>query len=76
MKSVENILGYIQFTDFREAVRLEKIFEIVQENNLKCSKLISSFLGNKKSISNQNVWLDHATMQHDFLLHFWVIFLY
>ena len=27
MKSVENILGYI-----REAVSLEKIFEIVQEN--------------------------------------------
>ena len=28
------------FTDFREAVSLEKIFEIVQENTLKCSKLI------------------------------------
>ena len=35
MKSVENISGYIQ-----EAVSLERIFEIVQENNLKCSKLI------------------------------------
>jgi hypothetical protein len=35
MKSVENILGYIQ-----EAVSLEKIFGIVQENTLKCSKLI------------------------------------
>ena len=35
MKSVENILGYI-----REAVSLEKIFKIVQENTLKCSKLI------------------------------------
>ena len=40
------------FTDFREAVSLEKIFEIVQENTLKCSKLIS-FLGNKKSSLNQ-----------------------
>ena len=36
------------FTDFREAVSLEKIFEIVQENNLKSSKLIS-LLGKKKS---------------------------
>ena len=35
MKSVENILGYIQ-----EAVSLEKMLEIVQENKLKCSKLI------------------------------------
>jgi hypothetical protein len=35
MKSFENILGEI-----REAVSLEKIFEIVQENALKCSKLI------------------------------------
>ena len=43
MKSVENILGYI-----REAASLEKIFEIVQENTLKCLKLIS-FLGNEKS---------------------------
>ena len=63
------------FIDFREAVSLEKIFEIVQENTLKFSKLIS-FLGNKKSSSNQNVWRDHATMQQDVLLHFWVIFLY
>ena len=30
-----------------------------------------SFLGNKKSSSNQNVWRDHATMQQDILLHFW-----
>ena len=37
------------FTDFWEAVSLEKIFEIVQENTLECSNLIS-FLGNKKSI--------------------------
>ena len=35
MKSVENNLGYI-----REAISLKKIFEIVQENTLKCSKLI------------------------------------
>ena len=40
------------FIDFREAVSLEKIFEIVQENTLKFSKLIS-FLGNKKSSLNQ-----------------------
>ena len=35
-----------------------------------------SFLGNKKSSSNQNVWRDHATMQQDVLFDFWVIFLY
>ena len=35
-----------------------------------------SFLGNKKLSLNQNVWRDHATMQQDVLLHFWVIFLY
>ena len=35
-----------------------------------------SFLGNKKLSLNQNVWCDHATMQQDVLLHFWVIFLY
>ena len=35
-----------------------------------------SFLGNKKSSLNQNVWRDHATMQQDVLLHFWVIFLH
>ena len=35
MKSVENILGYVW-----EAESLNKIFEIVQENTLKCSKLI------------------------------------
>ena len=34
-----------------------------------------SFLGNKQLSLNQNVWLDHATMQQDALLHFWVIFL-
>ena len=35
-----------------------------------------SFLGNKKLSLDQNVWRDHATMQQDVLLHFWVIFLY
>ena len=29
-----------------------------------------SFLGNKKLNLNQNVWLDHATMQQGVLLHF------
>ena len=33
-----------------------------------------SFLGNKKLSLNQNVWRDHATMQQDVLLHFWVDF--
>ena len=40
------------FIDFREAVSLEKIFEIVHENTLKFSKLIS-FLGNEKLSLNQ-----------------------
>ena len=35
-----------------------------------------SFLGNKKLNFNQNVWRDHATMQQDVLLHFWVIYFY
>ena len=60
------------FTDFQEAVSLEKIFEIVQENTLKCSKLIL-FLGNKNLSSIQNVWRDHATMQQDVLLHFYFL---
>ena len=34
-----------------------------------------SFLDNKKSSLNQNVWRDHATMQQYVLLHFGVIFL-
>ena len=59
-----------QFTEFPEAVNLEKIFEIVQENTLKTDL----FLGNKKFSLNQNVWRDHATMQQDILLHFWAIF--
>ena len=33
-----------------------------------------SFLVKKKLSLNQNVWRDHATMQHDVLLHFGVIF--
>ena len=35
-----------------------------------------SFLGNKKLSLNQNVWRDHATMQQDVLLHFWVTFFF
>ena len=35
-----------------------------------------SFLGNKKLSLNQNVWCDHATMQQDVLLHFWIIFFF
>ena len=57
------------------SISLKKIFEIVQENTVKFSKLIW-FLGNKKSSLNQNVRRDHATMQQDVLLHFLVIFLY
>ena len=48
------------FTDFQEAVNLKKTFDNVQENTLKCSKLIS-FLGNKKWSLNQNARHDHAT---------------
>ena len=68
MKSVENILGYIHCKPL--------------ENTWKCSRKYpkmlktDSFLGNKKLSFNQNVWRDHATMQQDVLLHFWVIFLY
>ena len=68
-------LGYIrgQFYRFsRGHISFEKIFEIVQESTLRSSKLIS-FLGNKKPSLNQNVRHDHATMQQDVLLHFWVI---
>ena len=35
-----------------------------------------SFLGNKKLNLNQNFCRDHATMQQDVLLNFWMIFLY
>ena len=61
------------FTDFQEAVRLEKTFDIVQENTQKWSKLIS-FLENKKWRLNQNVRHDYATIQQGVLMHFWVIF--
>ena len=53
MKQVQNILGIFKDN-----------FEIVQENTLKCSKLIS-FLGNKKLSLNQNVRQDHDTMQQN-----------
>ena len=52
------------------------------ENLWNCSRKYTemfktdSFLGNKKLSFNQNVWRDHATMQQDVLLHFWVIYLY
>ena len=61
MKSVENILGYIWGNCSRKYTKMFKI---------------DSFLGNKKLSLNQNVWRDHATMQQDVLLHFWVIFLH
>jgi hypothetical protein len=77
MKSVENILGYIreQFYRFSRGCK-------PRENLWNCSRKYTkmfktdSFLGNKKLSLNQNVWRDHATMQQDVLLHFWVIFLY
>ena len=37
-------------------------------------KKLISFTGNKKSSLKQNVRRDHATMQQNVLLHFWVIF--
>ena len=61
------------FTDFQEAVSLKKTFDIVQENTVKCSKLMS-FLGNKKWSLNQNVQRDHATIQQDVLMQIWMIF--
>jgi hypothetical protein len=61
MKSVENILGYKEEDFSRKYIKMFKT---------------DSFLGNKKLSLNQNVWRDHATMQQDVLLHFWVIFLY
>ena len=77
MKSVENTLGYIweQFYRFSRGCK-------PQENFWNCSRKYTkmfktdSFLGNKKFSLNQNIWCDHATMQQDVLLHFWVIFLY
>jgi ABC-type uncharacterized transport system ATPase subunit len=53
---------------------LLKICGIVQENTLKCLKLFH--FRQQKIEFNQNVWHDHATMQQNVLLHFWVIFLY
>ena len=75
-KSVENILGYIreQFYRFSRGCR-------PRENLWNCSRKYTkmfktdSFLGNKKLSLNQNVWRDHATMQQDVLLHFWVVIL-
>ena len=61
MKSVENILGCILWNCSRKYAKMFKT---------------NSFLGNKKLSLNQNVWRDHATMQQDVLLHFWVIFLH
>jgi len=77
MKSVENILGYVreQFYRFSRGCK-------PRENLWNCSRKYTemfktdSFLGNKKLSFNQNVWRDHATMQQDVLLHFWVIFLH
>ena len=54
----------------------QSLEKIVQENMYTKMFKIDSFLGNKKLSLNQNVWRDHATMQQDVLLHFWVIFLY
>ena len=77
MKSVENILGYIR----EQFYRFSRGFK-PRENLWNCSRKYTkmfktdSFLGNKKLSLNQNVWRDHATMQQDVLLHFWVIFLY
>ena len=77
IESVENILGYIreQFYRFSRGCK-------PRENLWNCSRKYTkifktdSFLDNKKLSFNQNVWRDHATMQQDVLLHFWVIFLH
>ena len=74
---LENILGYIreQFYRFSRGCK-------PRENLWNCSRKYTkmfktdSFLGNKKLSLNQNVWRDHATVQQDVLLHFWVIFLH
>ena len=75
MKSVENILGYIreQFYRFSRGCKPRENFWNCSRKYTKMFKT-DSFLGNKKSSLNQNVWRDHATMQQDVLLHFWVIF--
>ena len=76
MKSVENILAYIREKFYRFSRGCKP-----QENLGNCSRKYTkmfktdSFLGNKKLSLNQNVWRDHAIMQQNVLLHFWVIFL-
>ena len=62
--------------------QLRTLHGIFEKNLWNCSRKYTkmfktdSFLDNKKLSFNQNVWRDHATMQQDVLLHFWVIFLY
>ena len=71
--------GFLVVSRWNQLRTFQGIFEnnfIVQENTLKFSKLIHFYLGNKKLSLNQNVLCDHATMQQDVLLHFWLIFLY
>ena len=68
-------------TRFSCCLKMKSIWEH-RENIWNCSRKYpkmfktDSFLGNKKLSFNQNVWHDHAIMQQDVLLHFWVIFLY
>ena len=57
-QSVENILGYVFSRTILQIAKFKKIFEIVQENTLKCSKL-TPFLGNK--ISEYYAWSYHYT---------------
>ena len=77
IKSVENILGYIQEQFYRFS-RGCKPLENLWNCSRKYTKMFKtdSFLGNKKLSLNQKVCCDHATMQQDVLLHFWVIFLH
>ena len=71
VKSVQNILGYIreQFYRFSRGCK-------PRENLWNCSRKYTemfktdSFLGHKKLTLNQNVWLDHATMQRMFFCPF------
>ena len=75
MKSVENILGYIQEI-FYKFWRGCKPWENLWNCPRKYTKMFKtdSFLGRKKLSLNQNVLRDHATMQQDVLLHFRVDF--
>jgi hypothetical protein len=77
MKSVENILQYIREQFYRFS-RGCKPWENLWNCSRKYARMFKtdSFLGNKNLSFNHNVWRDHATMQQDVLLHFWVIFLY